>query len=80
MRQDKDTRSQLHRNFDALRSLLFTKEYINTGFGIWDAGMSRPDPVTSLLFNCVLVVGLTNTIIRVVLLESQKFRELDLQS
>ena len=40
MQQDEDTRSQLNRNFDAISSLLFTKEYIDAGFGIWDAGMS----------------------------------------
>ena len=43
---------------------------------------SNPGPVTFLLFNCMLVAGLTNTIIiiRVVLSESREFRELDLQS
>ena len=37
MLQDEDKRSQLHRNF-CYRSLLFTKEYIDAGFGILDAG------------------------------------------
>jgi len=38
-RQDEDKQPQLDRNFDGIRALLFTKESIDVGFGIWDAGM-----------------------------------------
>jgi len=39
-RQDEDKQPHLDRNFDGIRALLFTKENINPGFGIWDTGMS----------------------------------------
>ena len=38
--QDEDKRPQLDRNSEGNRALLFTKEKIDAGFGIWDAGMS----------------------------------------
>ena len=58
MRQDEDTRSQLNRNFDAIRSLLFTKEYINAGFEIWDASMSlSPTIVTGSHARWFMPVG-----------------------
>ena len=42
-------RSQLYWNFDAIHSLLFTKEYIDADFGILDAGTS---------LNTTIVTGL----------------------
>ena len=42
--QDEDKGSQLDRNFDAIRALLCTKENIDGGFGIWDAGTSLSAP------------------------------------
>ena len=38
-RQYEDTRPQLDQKFEGIRALLFTKEDIGAGFGIWDAGM-----------------------------------------
>ena len=52
MWQDEDMQSQLNWNFDAISSLLFTKEYIDAGFGIWDAGMSLSTTIFIFLFFC----------------------------